>query len=279
MNDRIRPKKALGQNFLTDRGVLSRIAALVERSPEAHILEVGPGRGALTRLLAEQGARVLAIEVDRQLVPLLEAEFRDRDSVEIEQADILRADLPALLTPRWSGPWQVAANLPYNISSQVLFLFLDHRNLFSRLVLMLQKEVGERLVASPCTKDYGILSVFFQLYFDIRREFVVKPGCFFPVPKVDSVVLSFTPLPSPRVEVGDELFFRRVVKGAFGQRRKTLWNCLRALGLDLDDRELALALAACGIDGVRRGETLSVPEFAALAQALAEQISAGKRVE
>lgn len=264
-----RPKKSLGQNFLTDRTVLARIAQLVDRGPEARILEVGPGRGALTRLLAEQGARVVAVELDRQLVPLLQKEFGGSANVEVVQADILRTDLPALLLPRFPGTWQVAANLPYNISSQVLFRFLDNRSLFSRLVLMLQKEVGDRLVALPCTKEYGILSVLLRLHFDITREFTVKPGSFHPVPKVDSVVLSFTPLPAPRVAVADEQFFRRVVKAAFGQRRKTLWNCLKALGLECDDQALANALADCGIDGVRRGETLSLEEFALLAGALA----------
>jgi 16S rRNA (adenine1518-N6/adenine1519-N6)-dimethyltransferase len=274
-----RPKKALGQNFLTDRNVLARIAHLVEKGPDAHILEVGPGRGALTRLLAEQGARVVAVELDRQLVSLLAKEFSSRDNVDVVQADILKADLPGLLLPHWSGPWQVAANLPYNISSQVLFRFMDHHHLFSRLVLMLQKEVGERLVAQPCTKEYGILSVLFRLHFDVAREFTVKPGSFHPVPKVDSVVLTFTPLPAPRMEVGDESFFRRVVKAAFGQRRKTLWNCLKSLGLDIDDRELAKALTGCGIEGMRRGETLSLEEFAVLARALAECVPAGKRLE
>ncbi|HEY6874270.1 MAG TPA: 16S rRNA (adenine(1518)-N(6)/adenine(1519)-N(6))-dimethyltransferase RsmA [Geobacteraceae bacterium] len=267
--EKIRPKKALGQNFLTDRTVLARIARLVERGPEARILEVGPGQGALTRLLAEQGARVVAVELDRQLVPLLEKEFGGFPNVEVVQADILRTDLPGLLLPRFPGAWQVAANLPYNISSQVLFRFLDSRSLFSRLVLMLQKEVGDRLVAPPGTKEYGILSVLLRLHFDITREFTVRPGSFYPVPKVDSVVLSFTPLPAPRVEVADEQFFRRVVKAAFGQRRKTLWNCLKALDLACDDRALADALAGCGIDRGRRGETLSLEEFALLAGALA----------
>jgi 16S rRNA (adenine1518-N6/adenine1519-N6)-dimethyltransferase len=268
MTERIRPKKALGQNFLTDGNVLSRIAHLVERHPDARILEVGPGRGALTRLLAEQGARVLAVEVDRQLVAILEKEFDGNGNVEIVAADILRADLPKVLLSRWPGSWQVAANLPYNISSPVLFRFLESRALYSRLILMLQKEVGDRLVAKPCSKEYGILSVLFQLHFDITREFIVKPGSFYPVPKVDSVVLSFIPLPAPRVEVGDELFFRRVVKAAFGQRRKTLWNCLKSLDLVANDQELAQALAECGIEGGRRGETLSLAEFALLSKSL-----------
>jgi 16S rRNA (adenine1518-N6/adenine1519-N6)-dimethyltransferase len=259
-----RPKKALGQNFLTDRGVVARIVEAAGIAPGDRVLEVGPGRGAMTRLLAEKGARVLAVELDRQLVPLLEREFAGQDNVEIVQADILATDLRQLLRSRCEGQWKVAANLPYNISSQVLIAFLDNRELFSRLLLMLQKEVGERLVAPPACKEYGILSVFCRLHFDIFREFIVRPGSFYPVPKVDSVVLRFEPLAAPRAEVGDEAFFRRTVKAAFGQRRKTLLNCLRSGGLIADDKVLEEVLGRCGIDGGRRGETLSLEEFAAL---------------
>ncbi|KAF0220727.1 MAG: hypothetical protein FD174_1051 [Geobacteraceae bacterium] len=263
-----RPKKALGQNFLTDRNVLARIVELVGITPHDRILEVGPGRGALTALLAEKGAQVLAVELDRELVPLLRHEFAVKGNVEVVQADILAADLPVLLQSRWDGKWKVAANLPYNISSQVLFRFLDNRELFSRLVLMLQKEVGERLVAPPATKAYGVLSVFCGLHFNMTRAFIVKPGSFYPVPKVDSIVLQFDPLPTPRADVGDEPFFRRVVKAAFSQRRKTLWNCLKSAELGPDEHALLQALASSGIEPGRRGETLSLEEFAALARAI-----------
>jgi 16S rRNA (adenine1518-N6/adenine1519-N6)-dimethyltransferase len=150
----------------------------------------------------------------------------------------------------------------------VLIKFLDNRDLFSRLVLMLQREVGERLVAPPSCKEYGILSVYLALHFNIYREFLVRPGSFYPVPKVDSVVLRFDPLPEPRADVGEEVFFRQVVRGAFGQRRKTLWNCLKSAGLAPDEKILAEVLSDCGIDGGRRGETLSPDEFAALSRAL-----------
>jgi 16S rRNA (adenine1518-N6/adenine1519-N6)-dimethyltransferase len=279
LTEKIRPKKSLGQNFLTDRNVLARIAGLVDRGPDARILEVGPGRGALTRRLAEQGAKVLAIELDRQLVSILEQEFSGIRDVEFVHADILRFDLNSELSRRWPGKWEVAANLPYNISSQVLFLFMDNRRIFSRLVLMLQKEVGERLVAEPGTREYGILSVLFRLHFDIVREFTVKPGSFHPVPKVDSVVLSFRPLHQARVDVGDEKFFRQVVKAAFGQRRKTLWNCLKSLDLGGRETELTDSLARCRIEPSRRGETMSLDEFAELAKSLAPLRNAGKTLE
>ncbi len=263
-----RAKKALSQNFLNDHGVLARIVETVDPSPTDHILEVGPGRGALTRLMAEQGAQLLAVELDRQLVPILRHEFAGNSNVEVVEADILKTDLPTLLTSRWPGKWKVAANLPYNISSQVLFQFLDHAALFSELVLMLQREVGERIAAPPDCKDYGILSVFCQLHFDISREFIVKPGAFRPVPKVDSVVLKFRALAKPRVEVGDERFFRLVVKAAFSQRRKTLWNCLRSAELGVDEEQLQAALKQAYIEPGRRGETLALAEFARLANTI-----------
>ncbi len=258
----------MGQNFLTDRNVLARIVESAGVSTGERVMEVGPGRGGLTSLLAEKGAQLLAVELDRQLVPLLETDFRNISNVEIIHADILETDLRNILLTRWHGKWKVVANLPYNISSQVLIRFLDNRELFSRLVLMLQKEVGERLIAPPSCKEYGILSVFFRLHFDVYREFQVKPGSFYPVPKVDSVVLRFEPLPVPRDDVGDEMFFRQVVRAAFGQRRKTLWNCLKSSGVSSDETRLRKALSESGIDGGRRGETLSLEEFASLSRVL-----------
>lgn len=266
--DGIRARKALGQNFLVDRNVLARIADIVEIGPDDRILEVGPGKGALTELLAERCARLVAVELDTRLVPVLRQAFRDNPRVEIVHGDILAIDLRGLLASEGGERWKVAANLPYNISTPVLFAFLDTRDLFSRLVLMLQKEVGDRLAASPGTKDYGVLSVFFQLYFDVTRELIVRPGSFHPVPKVDSAVLSFVPLERPRVAVGDEQFFRRLVKGAFSMRRKTLWNCLKGANLGLSGEQLSEALAHCAIEPGRRGETLSLDEFAALSRAM-----------
>lgn len=263
-----RPKKGLGQNFLTDRNIINRIVEAAGISPSDHVLEIGPGRGALTRAIAEKDANLLALEIDRQLVPILEREFAGSENVEVLRADVLDADLREILLSRFQGKWKVTANLPYNISSQVLIKFLDYRDLFSRMVLMLQREVGERLIAPHGCKDYGILTVFCRLHFDIRREFIVKPGSFHPVPKVDSVVLRFEPLAAPRADVGDEAFFREVVRASFAQRRKTLWNCLKAAGFAPEEETLLDLLSRCGIDPGRRGETLDLDEFAALSRAL-----------
>lgn len=268
MMERIHARKSLGQNFLVDENVLSRIVDIVNLCPGDRVLEIGPGKGALTALLAREAERVVAVELDKRLVSLLRDKFQHAENVEVVEGDILKTDLSRILADRWPGKWKAAANLPYNISSQVLFKFIDNRDLFSELVLMLQKEVGERLVAQPSCKEYGILSVFCQLYFNISRELPVRPGSFRPVPKVESLVLKFRVLESPRVDVGDETLFRAVVKGAFAQRRKTLWNCLKSAFTVLGDVELGLVFEKSGVDPRRRGETLSLEEFAVLSKVI-----------
>lgn len=261
-------KKSFGQNFLIDQGIIARIIAAASLAETDSILEVGPGMGALTAKLLEKAARVTAVELDRRMVQYLEEAFGDNDKLMVVSSDILRVDLAALLAERSTTPWKVVANLPYNISSQVLFRFLEQRQLFSLLLLMLQKEVGDRLVASPATKDYGILSVLFQMYFDIAREILVRPGAFRPVPKVDSVVLSFRPLTTPRFTLADPELFKEVVKASFSQRRKTLRNCLKGIA-DLPETVVLTAMEAASIDPGRRGETLSLAEFATMSNALA----------
>jgi len=272
----LRAVKMLGQNFLVDNGVVQRIVETVAPQSGDQILEIGPGQGAMTRELVASGASLLAVELDRRFAPLLAKEFAGNERVRIVEADILKTELGQLLADPPGSRWKVAANLPYNISSQVLLKFLESPALFTDLVLMLQKEVGDRLIAPPSCKEYGILTLFCSLHFDISRKFIVKPGAFFPVPKVDSVVLHFRGLPAPRVDVGDEQLFRRIVKAAFAQRRKTLWNCLRAAAF-MPEETLADILADCRIAPQRRGETLSLDEFAGLTRTvLAAGAAAGK---
>lgn len=256
-----RPKKCFGQNFLRDRHVVEQILTAADLQPDDRVLEIGPGLGVLTDRMLPLVREVVAIEVDRDLAAALRE--RSAANLTVHEGDALSLPWESLLP---DPPYKLVANLPYNISSQILFRILDHRHCLGRLVLMFQKEVGDRLAATPGTKDYGILSVFCQLWFDIRRVTLVPPGAFYPPPKVTSIVLSFEPLVRPRVEIADEEFFRRVVKAAFAQRRKTLRNSL--LGSGFGAATIDPALTSAGIDPGRRGETLTLADFARLADAM-----------
>jgi 16S rRNA (adenine1518-N6/adenine1519-N6)-dimethyltransferase len=260
-----RPKKRFGQNFLRDRQVVALILEAADLQGEERVLEIGPGLGVLTERMVAAAGAVAVMEVDRDLAEGLRGWAAP--NLTVIEGDALRLDWGRLLD---KPPYKLVANLPYNISSQVLFKILDHRRLFNRLVLMFQKEVGERLCAGPGTKDYGILSVFCQLWFEVRKVCAVSPGAFFPPPKVDSVVLEFEALPAPRVPVADEAFFRRVVKAAFAQRRKTLRNTL--IGAGFEPPALDRSLQQAAIDPRRRGETLTLVEFSRLAALLKENI-------
>ena len=256
-----RPRKRFGQNFLRAPHVVAGILAAAELAPEEAVVEIGPGLGALTDPLLGTGARLTAFEVDRDLAAALVERRSPRLTVHL--GDVLQADWPALLT---TPPYKLVANLPYNISSQVLFKILDHRDLFSRLVLMFQKEVGDRLLAGPATRDYGILSVLVQNWYAVTRVVRVSPGSFFPPPKVESVVLRFDPRPQPLAPVADEDAFRRLVKAVFAQRRKTLRNGL--LGAGYEAAEIDRALAALALSPTVRGETLTIVQMARLADEL-----------
>ena len=256
-----RPQKRFGQNFLHDVSVIDRILAAAELTDSDSVLEIGPGLGVLTDRMLPLARRVVVMEVDRNLVERLRR--RNVSHLEVHEGDALNMDWDAVLS---SPPYKLVANLPYNISSQVLFKILDHRPLFSKLVLMFQKEVGDRLAAGPGTRDYGILSVLCQVWFDIRKVVNVPPGAFNPPPKVHSLVLEFVSRSEPRIPVEDPKFFRKVVKAAFAQRRKTLRNTLTGSGFS--PRAVESALERCGIDPVRRGETLTLDEFGALAREL-----------
>lgn len=263
-----RPRKALGQNFLTDGNIIRKIVDAAKIIPDDSVLEIGPGRGALTDILAGRSGRLIAVEFDRDLAAMLRLRFDANSSVTIHEQDVLKVDFGALLG---GTRFKVVANLPYNISTPVLFRFIVERKRFSRIVVMLQREVGERLAARAGTADYGALTLLFRQWFDLKREFLVPPGCFHPVPKVDSVVISMSPLDSSRVEVGDQSLFERLVKAAFAMRRKTLSNCLKSSGI-AEPVLMERTLAGCEIDGRRRGETLELEEFAMLSRALAEAI-------
>lgn len=256
-----RPRKRFGQNFLHDQNVLDRIVAAADLQVDDRILEIGPGMGALTERFLSTGLPILAVEIDRDLAATLQA--RNEPQLNVVVADVLRLDWAGLLK---SPPYKLIANLPYNISSQILFKALEHRKNFSRLVLMFQREVGDRLVAIEGSRDYGILTVLMQTWYHIEKVIKVSPGSFNPPPKVDSVVLRFTPLTTPRIVLHDEELYRQLVRGAFAQRRKTLRNSL--IGSGWPAAQIDAAFVAAGIDPGRRGETLGIKEFGALANSL-----------
>lgn len=255
-----RSKKRFGQHFLHDRSVIDKIIAAAKLDSQQTVVEIGPGLGVLTDRLLSASARVHVMEIDRDLIARLEA--RNEARLTIHAGDVLKLPWSDILP---YPPYTLVANLPYNISSQIIFRLLAHRQLFQRMVLMFQREVGERLVAAPGGKDYGILSVFCQLWYDIRTVALVKPGAFSPPPKVDSIVLNFQPLTTPRVDPVDEVLFKKVVKGAFTQRRKTLRNSLLAGGFAADHIDSALLQAE--ISPGCRGETLTLENFSRLTNA------------
>ena len=260
------PRKRFGQHFLTDKNLIRKIVATASVAPGDRVLEIGPGRGALTEGLIEAGAGVTAIEIDRDLARLLKERFPE-DSLKVIEADALKAPYSEL--SRAAGrKFKLVSNLPYNISGPLLALLLKEREAFTVMVLMFQKEVAERIAARPGTKSYGVLSVLSQAYTEVKIEFHVSRNLFTPRPKVDSSVVSLRVLDRPRAEIEDEAFFKKVVRSAFGTRRKTLLNSLKTLGFGKDG--LLSALREAGVDPGRRGETLGLSEFAALTKALSK---------
>lgn len=257
----IHPKKSLGQNFLTDPHYLRKIVEAAQVSPADQVLEIGPGKGHLTRELAARAGRLIVIELDDRLVPLLREDFGGAANVAIVHGDALQYDYGSL-----PGTWKVVANLPYYISTPIIQRLIAHREHFMTLTLMLQREVAERIAADPGGREYGYLSVLVQYFAVPRLEFTVPAGAFTPRPKVDSAVLTLVMRENPEHPVADEGLFLRVIKAAFSQRRKTLRNSLSQLGYP---RELMDAVRdGTGIDLGRRAETLSVVEFGVLADFL-----------
>ena len=262
----LRAKKSFGQNFLVSDRALRAIADATVHGDEDWIVEIGAGLGTLTARLVERvtAGKVIALEPDPDMIRVLRAELGTVDNLDIEQVDALRYDLR--MVAKWCGQSIiVCGNLPYHIASQILFKVIDARDIVRSAVFMVQKEMADRIVASPGTKAYGALGVMIRTYADVTTVLKVGAGSFVPAPKIDSTVIKLVPLAQPRAPIGDARHYSEVVHAAFGQRRKTLRNALRARWPeDAVDR----ALAATGIDGVRRGETLDIAEFARLAGAL-----------
>ena len=262
-------RRALGQHLLIDRNVLSRIVAAAELSPADRVVEIGPGIGTLTRELAAAAGRVTAVELDTRLFPILREVLADRPNAEVLHADFLKLSLPEFFAERCgAGRCKVVANLPYYITSPVIAALLEQKRFLERIVLMVQREVAERLAAAPGTEPYGALSVFVQWHATVETVARVSRRVFLPPPRVDSAIVRLTVRQEPPVPVRDEARLFDVVHAAFQKRRKTLLNALATFpALALSRDEAAAALARAGIDPTRRGETLSLAEFAALADA------------
>lgn len=255
--------KSMGQNFLVESRVPRDIARVSGCGKQSGVLEIGPGIGSLTVWLAEAAGKVAAIELDRSLLPILAETLEGYDNVTVIPGDVTKLNLAALVREQFSGLTpMVCANLPYNITTPVLTLLLES-GLFSAVTVMIQKEVAQRICASPGSKDYGAFSILCQYYADVEPLFDVPRECFFPAPKVTSAVVKLTPH-APPAFVRDKTLFFQVVRSAFGLRRKTLLNALSA-AFPLEKGALHEAVEAAALSPEIRGEKLGIPEFAALA--------------
>ena len=256
--------KSLGQNFLIDDNVIDRILEGARLSETDRIIEVGPGIGTLTREMGKVAENVVAIEIDKTLIPILKETLADLDNVEVVNEDILKVDVQGLINEKLNGgPVKLVANLPYYITTLIVMKFLEEDIPVTDIVVMVQKEVADRMNAKPSTKDYGALSVAVQYYCDTEIVAKAPRHMFVPQPNVDSIVIGLHVRDEKKYVVDNEEIFFKTVKASFGQRRKTLLNSLGGLGF-LSKDEIREALQAANIDEKRRGETLSIDEFANL---------------
>lgn len=264
--------KSLGQNFLIEKSVLERIIDGAEITEADSILEIGPGIGTLTRYLAANAKKVVSVEIDSSLLPILKETLADYPNTSVVHGDVLKVDLKALISEHFDNiPPKVVANLPYYVTTPIVMKFLEEGIPVTDLVVMVQKEVADRMAAKPGGKDYGSLSVAVQYFCDPEILFKVSTGCFMPAPKVESSVIRLKVLKNPKVQVASRKLFFATVRGAFGKRRKTLLNALSDSGLAFTKEQVKGILAAAGIDPIRRAETLSIEEFAVLANAVAHE--------
>ncbi len=265
-------KKSFGQNFLTDTNILQKIVDTAEIDKKVNVIEIGPGIGALTEFLAESAAEVMAFEIDDRLVPILADTLRDFDNVTVVNQDILKVDLAQYIAEFKNPdlPIKVVANLPYYITTPILMHLIESGIPFSEFVVMMQREVADRISAQPNTKAYGSLSIAVQYYMTAKVAFIVPRTVFVPAPNVDSAILKMVRRDQPAVAVQDEKFFFKVSKASFVHRRKTLWNNLTScFGKSEETKDkLTAALERADLSSSVRGEALSLEEFARLADAL-----------
>jgi 16S rRNA (adenine1518-N6/adenine1519-N6)-dimethyltransferase len=269
----IKPRKKLGQSFLLDQNIIKKIAAAAQITKEDIVVEIGAGIGVLTKDLAQKSRKIIAVELDRNLVAVLQDKLAGLDNVEIHSGDILKFDFNSI-SNIYDSKIKVVGNVPYNISSPLIFRLLKFRSVIDDFILMLQKEVVQRLVAVPDNKSYGVPSVLLQMFASVEKIFDVPATCFYPQPKVESAVIKGVFLNQPVIELLSDAFFTQLVKAAFAQRRKMLINNLKNSNilLDLEGEKINDILLSAGIDGRRRGETLSVLEFGNLSNLLRQAV-------
>ncbi len=267
--------KSLGQNFLRDMSVIEAIIEGSEIGPEDLVIEIGPGMGVLTAAAAEAAEKVVAIEIDSRLIPLLRETLAGYFNITVVNADIMKTDLAALIgehkTPGGDGKVRILGNIPYYITTPILMKLLEDRVEAETITLMMQKEVADRIQAEPGSRTYGALSVAVGFYCEVERIADVPKECFSPPPKVDSAVIRMDRRETPPAEVKSETVFFEVVKAGFGKRRKTLANALTGMR-GLGKEEAGLMLERAGIEASRRAETLDIAEFAALANVIADYL-------
>lgn len=258
-------KKKWGQNFIFDKNLLIKIAEAGEIVPGDTVVEIGPGAGTLTRVMADQGARILTIEIDDDLIPILEENLKGYD-VQIKKADVLKVDIDALIEEcRLKKPYKVVANLPYYITTPIIMQILESKCHFTKMVIMVQWEVAKRLTALPGTKDYGALTLAVNYYTQAKVLFKVPRHLFSPKPDVDSAIVVMEKHKKQPVNVYNTQIMFKIIKAAFGQRRKTLQNALTSVDNEVKKEEIGEILDNANIDKARRGETLSLDEYAHLA--------------
>lgn len=265
-------KKSLGQNFLIDTNILNRIVDHANLTENSGVIEIGPGIGALTEQLARRSRKVVAFEIDQRLLPILEETLSPYSNKKIIHQDVLKADVAAMIKEEFAGfeEIMVVANLPYYVTTPIIMKLLEEKLPIRGIVVMLQKEVAERIAAKPGNKDYGSLSIAVQYYTEAETVMIVPKTVFVPQPNVDSAVIRLTVRKTPRVTVKDEAFFFQVTRASFAQRRKTILNNLTSqLPEGKEKKDVIMkVLSDINIDPSRRGETLSIEEFAKLSDSL-----------
>lgn len=268
----IRPRKRLGQSFLQDSNIIDKIIDLAGIKDNETVVEIGAGLGIMTGRIAKKAGRVLALDIDPHMIEILKSSLAGLTNVEVIHTDILNYDFSEAAARYAVKAMKVIGNVPYYISTPILFHLLHYKEFIGSVILMLQKEVADRIAAEPGTKEYGIPSVIVSMYAEVLHSFVVPAGCFYPKPKVTSSVLKMQIRERPLIELSSDSFFYSVVRSSFAQRRKTILNNLKRARLPgICEDNIIKALIDADIDGGRRGETLSAAEFGMLSNALLAQ--------